>query len=107
MAHPGDDSGLGSLFKRNPPCPGNRAAADRGGMDSNGLSEPLSQCSMGGVEGQEFQNGLTEVLDVICLRLFTPASIGSLAFGMSCGRSLCLQFGANPIDRRYWSEDSS
>lgn len=100
MPPPGDASRLGTLFDRDSFRPGNGPAADRCGMVGHDTGEPLGEIGMPGMEGQERQYRLEEILDVLGLSLVPASGIGLLAFRIAFGGPLSFEFGPDLLDDR-------
>ena len=100
MTQPGDHGGFGPLLHREAFRPGDRTAADRGGMVRDGMGEPVSEVGVVLMKRQERQDCPEEVLDVLGLCLHTAAGVGFLLLGVALGGSFGFKIGPNPLNGR-------
>ena len=107
MAHPGNHGSFGPSLDGNAFGTGDGATADRSGVIRDGSCQPSGEVGVVGVESQKRHDRTKEVLDVLGLRLFTPASVGLLPLGVALCGPLRYRFGSNPFDGGRQCPDAS
>jgi hypothetical protein len=98
VAHPGDHGSLSPPLHRDALGPGDRAAADGGGMVGHRTGQTSGEGGMTGVESQERHHRPEEVLDILGLDLLSAACVGRLPPNEALGGPLCFEFGTDAAD---------